>query len=69
MDLSNYTKLVSVYFDTFGIPGATGLSWKNMSPSYFRERGMGACDLVLFQYGTNEGDRRPFNLVQYSEES
>ena len=66
--IPEYTKSASVYFDTFGIPGATGLSWKNINPSYFRTHGFGEpYDLVIFEYGTNEGNQRPFNLAQYSE--
>lgn len=66
--IPEFTKSANVYFDTFGIPGATGLSWKNINPSYFRNHGFGEpYDLVIFEYGTNEGNQRPFNLGQYSE--
>jgi lysophospholipase L1-like esterase len=66
--IPEYNKSAAVYFDTLGIPGATGLSWKNISPSYFRSHGMGdPYDLVIFEYGTNEGNQRPFNLELYSE--
>lgn len=66
--IPEYNKSAAVYFDTFGIPGATGLSWKNISPNYFRSHGMGdPYDLIIFEYGTNEGNQRPFNLGLYSE--
>lgn len=65
--IPEFTKAAGVYFDTFGIPGATGLSWKNISPGHFLAHGMGAYDLIIFEYGTNEGNQRPFNLALYSE--
>jgi lysophospholipase L1-like esterase len=65
--IPEYTRAAGVYFDTFGIPGATGLSWKNISPTHFRAHGMGAYDLIIFEYGTNEGNQRPFNIALYSE--
>lgn len=62
-----YSKVADVYFDTLGIPGATGASWKNIDPQYFQMQGFGEpYDLVIFEYGTNEGNQRPFNLPAYS---
>lgn len=62
-----YSKSADVYFDTLGIPGATGVAWKNMDPQYFQMQGFGeSYDLVIFEYGTNEGNQRPFNIVAYS---
>ena len=62
-----YSKTADVYFDTLGIPGATGVSWKNIDPQYFQMQGFGEpYDLVIFEYGTNEGNQRPFNLSGYS---
>lgn len=62
-----YSRSANVYFDTFGIPGATGVSWKNIDPDYFKMQGFGeSYDLVIFEYGTNEGNQRPFNLSAYS---
>jgi lysophospholipase L1-like esterase len=65
--IPEYSKLTDVYFDTLGIPGATGVSWKNIDPQYFQMQGFGEpYDLVIFEYGTNEGNQRPFNLPAYS---
>lgn len=65
--IPTYSKVAAVYFDTFGIPGATGLSWKNINSQYFLSHGYGdPYDLVIFEYGTNEGNQKPFNLEAYS---
>jgi hypothetical protein len=66
--IPEYNKTASVYFDTFGIPGATAMSWKNINTNYFRAHGFGdSYDLVILEYGTNEGNQRPFNLPLYKE--
>lgn len=53
-------------FDVFGYPGATVASWKNASPGY-----LGAWlaqrdyQLVMLEFGTNEGNVKPFDLAVY----
>jgi hypothetical protein len=64
-----YAEAVRLYFDTLAIPGATIRSWKLIDPEYFK--GMGKqtpYDVVLLQYGTNEGNQKPFDPLRYEND-
>lgn len=64
-----YAEAARLYFDTLAIPGATVRSWKLIDPEYFK--GMGKqtpYDVVLLQYGTNEGNQKPFDPLRYEND-
>ncbi len=64
-----YAEAARLYFDTLAIPGATMRSWKLIDPEYFK--GMGKqtpYDVVLLQYGTNEGNQKPFDPLRYEND-
>jgi hypothetical protein len=64
-----YAEAARLYFDTLAIPGATIRSWKLIDPEYFK--GMGKqtpYDVVLLQYGTNEGNQKPFDPLRYEND-
>jgi hypothetical protein len=64
-----YAESPRLYFDTLAIPGATIRSWKLIDPEYFKALGNQApYDVVLLQYGTNEGNQNPFNPVTYEND-
>jgi hypothetical protein len=64
-----YAEPARLYFDTLAIPGATMRSWKLIDPEYFKALGNQApYDVVLLQYGTNEGNQNPFNPVTYEND-
>ena len=62
----NYRESPVAVLDAFGIPGATVRSWQQIDPSsfaqYFRTR---TYDMVILEFGTNEGNARPFDAVGY----
>jgi lysophospholipase L1-like esterase len=61
-----YMEKPDLYFDTLSIPGATVLGWKALDADYLRTRGGAvAYDLVIVEYGTNEGNDRGFNQGKY----
>ncbi len=67
--IPHYVESPAIYFDTFGIPGATGLGWKAMDAGYFRKASDDAgYDLVILEYGTNEGNDRNFDPVKYESD-
>lgn len=64
-----YAEPARLYFDTLAIPGATARSWKMIDPDYFKAQGnQTPYDVVLLQYGTNEGNQKPFNPVAYEND-
>jgi lysophospholipase L1-like esterase len=65
----HYVKTPSVYFDTFAIPGATAHAWKVLDPAYLRQRGSDVnYDLIVMEYGTNEGNDRHFDPGKYEDD-
>ena len=64
-----YAEQARLYFDTLAIPGATARSWKLIDPEYFKALGnQTPYDVVLLQYGTNEGNQKPFDPVTYEND-
>ncbi len=64
-----YAAQARLYFDTLAIPGATARSWKLIDPEYFKALGnQTPYDVVLLQYGTNEGNQKPFDPVTYEND-
>lgn len=64
-----YAESARLYFDTLAIPGATMRSWKLIDPDYFKALGNQIpYDVVLLQYGTNEGNQKPFDSVRYAND-
>jgi hypothetical protein len=64
-----YAEPARLYFDTLAIPGATARSWKLIDPEYFKALGhQTPYDVVLLQYGTNEGNQKPFDPVHYEND-
>ena len=64
-----YLENATLYLDTLAIPGATVQGWSNIEPETMRARlGDTAYDFVVLQYGTNEGNRRPFDAEVYTAE-
>lgn len=52
--------------DIFGIPGATAHSWQVIDPVYLRARlNSPEYDMVILEYGTNEGADRNFDAEKY----
>lgn len=53
--------------DAFGIPGATMRAWQQLDPAYFsRYFEPGFYDMVMLEFGTNEGNARPFDAAAYA---
>ncbi len=60
------TKLV---MDTLAIPGSTVRGWSNADPEYLSKRLGGIqYDVVVLEYGTNEGNQRPFDPQVYASD-
>ncbi len=56
----------SLLLDTFAIPGATFKGWTTANPDYLKTRlGKTQYDVVVFEYGTNEGNVRTFDGEAY----
>lgn len=52
--------------DVFGYPGATVASWKSAQPDYLRTWfAQRDYQLVVLEFGTNEGNAKPFDLGSY----
>lgn len=63
-----YDIVADLYLDTYGIPGATMRGWKTIDPTYMKKKLHGHdYDLVILEYGTNEGADRNFDSVTYRE--
>jgi len=64
----NYHEPPPAVVDSFGIPGATVRSWQQVDPvrfsQYFRSH---AYDMVMLEFGTNEGNARPFDASGYRQ--
>ncbi len=62
----NYREAPPAVLDAFGIPGATARSWQQVDPASFSQyfRGHGY-DMVMLEFGTNEGNARPFDAAGY----
>ena len=65
----HYARTPALYFDTLAIPGATAHAWKVLDPAYLRQRGSDIdYDLVIMEYGTNEGNDRHFDPAKYEDD-
>lgn len=62
----NYRESPAAVLDAFGIPGATMRSWQQIDTAsftqYFRTH---SYDMVMLEFGTNEGNARPFDAAGY----
>lgn len=62
----NHAEPPAAVVDAFGIPGATLRSWQQLDPAsfsrYFRQH---PYDMVMLEFGTNEGNARPFDAAAY----
>jgi hypothetical protein len=64
----NFKEKPKAVIDAFGISGATVRSWQKIDPSYFKQFFLGRpYDLVVLEYGTNEGNSLPFDADHYSK--
>ena len=63
----NYRQVPAATLDSFGIPGATVRAWQQLDPVYFGEYFKDRkYDLVMLEYGTNEGNAAPFDAAGYA---
>jgi lysophospholipase L1-like esterase len=64
----NFRQTPVATLDSFGIPGATVRAWQQLDPvyfsAYFKDR---KYDLVMLEYGTNEGNALPFDAPGYAK--
>jgi len=64
-----YVQTPAAYFDTLSIPGATAHAWKALNPDYLAQRGGNiAYDMVILEYGTNEGNDRGLDFNKYESD-
>lgn len=64
----HYREPPAAALDAFGIPGATVRAWQQLDPAYFsRYFEPNTYDMVLLQFGTNEGNARPFDATAYAQ--
>ena len=64
----NYRQAPAATLDSFGIPGATVRAWQQLDPGYFGEYFKDRkYDLVMLEYGTNEGNATPFDATTYAK--
>jgi hypothetical protein len=55
--------------DTFAVPGATIKGWANVDADYMRQRlDDRKYDLVVLEFGTNEGNSRSFSAATYKDD-
>lgn len=67
--IPQYVEKPALYFDTFGIPGATAHGWKALDAGYLKTRDSEVpYDLVILEYGTNEGNDRNFDSDKYASD-
>lgn len=59
-----YTRAPSLILDVFGIPGAVAKSWQSAQPARWQQLPR-AYDLLVLEYGTNEGADANFSAEQY----
>lgn len=63
----NYRESPAAVLDAFGIPGATMRAWQQLDPVYFsRYFDAASYEMVMMEFGTNEGNARPFDAVGYA---
>ncbi|HEY6093696.1 MAG TPA: GDSL-type esterase/lipase family protein [Gallionellaceae bacterium] len=61
-----YLNRPALYLDTLGIPGATVRGWKALNADYLKQSDSSAAyDLVILEYGTNEGNDQNLDLEKY----
>ncbi len=60
-----YVEKPALYLDTLGIPGATVRGWKALNTDYFKKSDHTPYDLVILEYGTNEGNDQNLDLEKY----
>ena len=64
----NYRQAPLATLDSFGIPGATVRAWQQLDPAYFAEYFKDRqYDLVMLEYGTNEGNAAHFDAAGYAK--
>jgi hypothetical protein len=64
----NYREPPAAVLDAFGIPGATMRAWQQLDPAYFsRYFDTTAYEMVMLEFGTNEGNSRPFDAAGYAQ--
>jgi hypothetical protein len=57
-----------VFIDTLGIPGATVKGWQSTQKSYIDNLKIPMnYDLIILEYGTNEGNQSPFDANSYKQ--
>ena len=62
----SYETPAKVYLDTFGIPSATVKGWQSIQKDYVDSLQIARdYDLVILEYGTNEGSHLPFDSNVY----
>lgn len=62
-----YVEKPALYLDTLGIPGATVRGWKALNTEYFKKSDNNiSYDLVILEYGTNEGNDQNLDLEKYT---
>ena len=61
-----YNQLPKIYFDTFGIPGATMNGWSKMKKlDPYDVKDSNYYDVIILEYGTNEGNDANFDPNLY----
>lgn len=64
--LPNHVSPAMLYFDTLGIPGATIAGWGKIDAAAFRRTHRAQdYDIVMLEYGTNEGNVRVLDEIEY----
>ena len=64
----NYREPPAAVLDTFAIPGATMRAWQQLDPAFFaRYFDQSSYDMVMLEFGTNEGNARPFDANAYAQ--
>jgi hypothetical protein len=64
----NYREPPPAVLDAFGIPGATMRAWQQLDPAYFsRYFDAASYEMVMLEFGTNEGNARPFDVAGYAQ--
>jgi len=64
-----YVEQPELYFDTLSIPGATFRGWKVLDTDYLKAQDGGkGYDLVIVEFGTNEGNNRRLSYDAYASD-
>lgn len=64
----NYREPPVAVLDTFAIPGATMRAWQQLDAVFFaRYFDQSSYDMVMLEFGTNEGNARPFDAQAYAQ--